>query len=437
MNVHDRPGAGDVTARRAPPPARPPSPARARAPAPAHHNGARAGKAAFILLLLAAATGLMGYWYVIPAPVTFYAVQPRLMSLEINGPGLLDAINRVVITSRIQGFLKEVKVDRNDRVTTGQVLALLDSEDLRNQVAAAQADAVAAHRTVAEIESERDRAVALFDKTKVELGRRTTLLRLNATSQAEVTTAEAAFKQAEADVARANASIERSKAQALSKEASVKVLEARLADATITSPLDGVVISRERNPGELLLPGVSLMQLVDEATIIVSARFDESARSAIRPGQAAKIRFASDPSRTWNGRVLRLSRQVDQETREFTVDITLDALPDSWAMGQRVNVAVEARSPAMVIGVPETLIARRDGRAGIWVGQNGRAVWTPVALGYASGSDIQVAHGLSAGDIVLPPEGRYDYQPVVDANAPAPPPQSRPAPAARHARPGP
>lgn len=417
MNIHDRTGGGESSARLDAAPSRPAAAVPPRAtPAPASHGGGNVGKV-LLVLLLAAGAGLASYWYVVPTPVPYYEVKPRLMSLEINGPGLLDAINRVTVTSRIQGFLKEVLVDRNDRVKRGQVLARLESVDLENQVAAAQAEATAALRTVAEIESERDRAVAVYDKTKIELGRQNTLFRLKANSEAQVTTAEAAFKQAEADVARAGASIERAKAQALSQDANVKVLQAKLADATITSPLNGVVISRERNPGDLLLPGVSLMQLVDVDTIIVSARFDESARSAIRPGQSAKIRFASDPSRVWTGKVLRLSRQVDQETREFTIDITLDSLPDSWAMGQRVNVAVEARSPALVIGIPETLIARRDGRAGVWVDRDGRTQWTPVALGYASGSDIEIAHGLAAGDKVLLPKGRYDYQPVTLARA--------------------
>ncbi|MEP9355160.1 efflux RND transporter periplasmic adaptor subunit [Xanthobacter sp. KR7-65] len=385
-------------------------------PVPALHTRAdhSAGWRRFAFVALAAlAAGAYGfYWYILPAPVPYHEVRPRLMSLEINGPGLLDAINRVVVTSRIQGFLKVIEADRNDVVKTGQVLARLESVDLQNQLAAAVAEVTAAERGVTEAQSERARAQAMLDKTKIEFERRTTLVRLNAASQAELTTTEAAFKQAEADIARTDAGIERARAQVLSQQANVKVLEARLAEATITSPLDGVVISRERNPGDLLLPGANLMQVVELSTINVSARFDESARSTIKVGQPARIRFAADPSREWNGKVLRLSRQVDQETREFTADITLDSLPESWAMGQRANVAVEAQSPERVIGIPESLVSRRDGRAGVWLAQRGRAVWTPLTLGYISGSNIEVTRGLKEGDAVLAPAGRYAFQPV-------------------------
>lgn len=377
---------------------------------PDHSAGWR--RFAVVMLIALAAGGAGFWWYVLPTPVPYHEVRLRMMSLEINGPGLLDAINRVVVTSRIQGFLKSIEVDRNDTVKRGQVLARLESVDLQNQLAAARAEASAAERMVAEAQSDRARAQAMLDRTKIEFERRTTLVRLNAASQAELTTTEAAFKQAEADVSRTEAGIERARAQVLSQEANVKVLEARLGEATITSPLDGVVISRERNPGDLLLPGANLMQVVELSTIIISARFDESARATIKAGQPARITFAADPGRVWNGKVLRLSRQVDQETREFTADITLDSLPESWAMGQRANVAVEAQSPEQVIGIPEALVIRRDGRAGVWLAQRGRATWTPVTLGYISGSNVVVTRGLKAGDAVLAPTGRYAFQPV-------------------------
>ena len=377
---------------------------------PDHSAGWR--RLAVVLVLAIAAGGAGFWWYVLPTPVAYHEVRLRMMSLEINGPGLLDAINRVTVTSRIQGFLKSIEADRNDTVKRGQVLARLESVDLQNQLAAAQAEASAAGRGVTEAEADRARAQAMLDKTKIEFERRSTLVKLNAASQAELTTTEAAFKQAEADMARAEAGIERARAQVLSQQANVKVLEARLGEATISAPLDGVVISRERNPGDLLLPGANLMQVVELSTIIISARFDESARATIKAGQPARITFAADPSRVWNGKVLRLSRQVDQETREFTADITLDSLPDSWAMGQRANVAVEAQSPEQVIGIPESLVIRRDGRAGVWLAQRGRATWTPVTLGYISGSNVVVTRGLKEGDAVLAPAGRYAFQPV-------------------------
>jgi HlyD family secretion protein len=90
-------------------------------------------------------------------------------------------------------------------------------------------------------------------------------------------------------------------------------------------------------------------------------------------------------------------------------------------MNQRANVAVETQSSAPVLGIPQDFIARRDGRAGVWVNRDGRAVWVPVALGYVSGTEIEVARGLKVGDIALEPRGRYSYQPIAPTGQAAQP----------------
>ncbi|WP_137391134.1 efflux RND transporter periplasmic adaptor subunit [Rhodoligotrophos defluvii] len=369
-------------------------------------------RVAAMLLVACSGTGLLAGWYLVPTSVDAHVVHQRMMGLEMTGPGLLDAINRVTITARIQGFLTAINADRNDRVTTGQVLATLESTDLENELAAAKATAESTLRAVAEAESTRDRASISFDKAKRDYDRRLPLLKSKTVSEAEFSVVEAAYKEAEADLVRAGTSVQRAQAEAAAAAANVKVLEARLAEATIRSPLNGVVVFRERNVGDLLMPGAALMQIVDPATIIVSARFDESAMGGIKPGQDARVTFASEPGRTFEGKVLRLSRQVDQETREFTVDITLKELPRNWAMGQRTHVTVLGASTTTAIAVPQNYITRRDNRAGVWVDRDGRAVWTPVTLGYLSGTDVQITHGLSEGDAVLDPEGRYPYEPV-------------------------
>jgi HlyD family secretion protein len=118
------------------------------------------------------------------------------------------------------------------------------------------------------------------------------------------------------------------------------------------------------------------------------------------------------PTENLKGTVLRVIRLVDQETREFTIDITLDQLPSHWALGQRANVTITAPSLVPTIMIPQNLTTRRNGRVGVWVSRHGRAEWAQVDLGYPSGNTVQVVNGLSAGDIVIPPEGTYLYEPI-------------------------
>ena len=197
-----------------------------------------------------------------------------------------------------------------------------------------------------------------------------------------MTTTETALKQADADFARASATIERLSAQNASAQANVKLLEVRLSYATIRSPLNGIVVNRDRSVGDLLTPGIRLMELVDPNTLILTARFDQSVLEMIRPGQRVAAHFTSDATRPLQGTVFRLRRQVDEETREFKADIKLDEAPALWALNGRASVVVYATASTIVLS--ENLIARRRGRVGVWKLDDGRATWVPITLGYTA-----------------------------------------------------
>jgi HlyD family secretion protein len=318
----------------------------------------------------------------------------------------------VMATARIQGFMKAIYVDKNDRVIPGQVLAEIESDDLASQLAAALSDADAADFAVSEARGNQESIRALADKAKADFERRRGLLQTATISQADWMASEAAFKQTQADLARAGVTIERLLAQAATARANVRLLQVRFNDATIRSPLNGIVVRKNRNVGDLLVPGAVLMEIVDPSTVILAARFDEAIMGTIKPGQRITAQFAAELGRTFKGSVLRLNRQVDQETREFEVDIVLDELPTTWAIGQRSTVIIVATGPETTIAIPKDIIVRRRGRVGVWKIEDGRAVWVPVTLGYPSGNAIQVLSGLQPGDVVLPPKGRFEFEPV-------------------------
>ena len=356
------------------------------------------------------ALGAAGYFYLVPHVVAGTRVEAISATLEIRGPALLDAIDKVVVTARIQGFLKSIEVDKNDPVIKGQVLATIDAEDFESQLVGARADAVASEQAVVEVRASLESLRALGSKAKIEYERKRALVPSGAASQAELTTTETALKQADADFARASATIERLSAQNASAQANVKLLEVRLSYATIRSPLNGIVVSRDRSVGDLLTPGIRLMELVDPTTLILTARFDESVLDMIRPGQRVAAHFTSDATRPLKGTVFRLRRQVDEETREFKADIKLDEPPALWALNGRASVVVYATASTIVLS--ENLIARRRGRVGVWKLNDGRATWVPITLGYTALRAIQVVSGLTPGDVVLGPRHRYEWEPI-------------------------
>lgn len=362
--------------------------------------------------LLVALVGWLGYFYLVPTRAPAYVVERKPVAWALQGPGLLDATNRVVVTARISGRLNWIGKDRNDPVRKGEIVARLDDDDLKNQLDGAKAEAEAAERAVSASKSNRASAVARLEKLQQDVERRRRLVVTGAVSRVDLDATELRVKELAAELETATVAIARATAQAQAANAAASAAEARLNDATLRSPLDGLVVSRDRNVGDVVTPGAPIVQLVDPASIIISARFDESVMGVLSPGQAATVHFTSAPDRPFAGRVMRIGRLVDQETREFLVDLSLDSLPRNWALSQRTSVRIDVASQSESVLAPMRFIQRGEGKAGAWVLSGGRAHWRPVLVRHMIGPVVEIEKGLDFGDTLLDPAGRYSWEPI-------------------------
>jgi HlyD family secretion protein len=312
-----------------------------------------------------------------------------------------------MIGPRYPGRIEWLGADRGDTVAAGAVVARLHAEETEAQFRAAEADARAAALAVEAARAGHDAAEAALVRARADLARRQHLARTGHAAPAEFDLALAAARQAEAEAAAARDGIARAAAQARSAAEASRAAAARLDDTLLRAPFAGLLVARERGLGETVPAGGTVFQIVDPATIVAVARFDESAMAAVAPGQPARLRFASDPSTPVAGRVMRLGRLVDRETREFTLDIRPLALPANWAMEQRMLAEVEAAPRQGVLAIPVDWIVRREGRAGVWVAEAGRARWRRIALGAAGDGRVEVTAGLAAGARVLAPQAAW------------------------------
>lgn len=373
-------------------------------------------RASLALLVGLAASGVVASWlygrYIVPKDVAAFRVEMKPIPWSVRGPGLTDATNKVTITAPTYGRLLRVNVQRNASVKIGDVLAELEANDLRNQVASALADAEAATQAVSVTRSVETKARAAKEKLAADVERRTGLAATGVVSRADLEALQSLLRQAEAELEGSMLSIDRALAQQRAAHANAQAFLARLNDSVIRSPMDGIVVSRDRNVGDVVLPGAVILQIVEPSSIIISARFDESNLGALSTGRPAKVSFVSDPRKEYAGKLLRLGRQVDQETREFTADIELGELPSNWALGQRARVSVEVGTVSQHPIVPQRFIKREDGKTGIWAKNAGYAQWRQVRVGYSTGPLIEVIEGLQPGDIVLDPSNRYAFEPV-------------------------
>ncbi|MBO0906074.1 efflux RND transporter periplasmic adaptor subunit [Jiella sonneratiae] len=377
----------------------------------------RLGRAASVAVagVCVAAAFVLGLRYLVPHPAKGEVVHPGTLVVDRRGPGTLDAIDKSTVGATIQGRIAGIGVDRGDKVAKGDVVAELEAGDLKNQLAVSKAAAAAASAAVEKARVDRQRRRATLDNARQTHARQASLRQTGSTTQANLDAARASLHEAEADLAAAGAAIDQAEAQQQSAEATVAVDEARLAQTVIRAPMDGIVISRDRNVGDIVTPGSSIMQIVDPSTIILTARFDESVISSVEAGQEADVSFASEGDRVIAGKVLRIGREVDTETREFTADVVPTELPPNWAIGQRGTATITVAVKTDVIAVATEDIVRRDGAAGLWVVEEGRASWRPVTLGQIGGGRVEIEHGLFDGDVVLAPGRVFDWMRVREA----------------------
>jgi HlyD family secretion protein len=338
-----------------------------------------------------------------PTPVIAQEIKAGPIAAEVMGTGTLEARVKTTISSRIQERLAQVLVDQGDCVTNGQLLALLDDSSLKQQVEVAQASLAAARAGLERVKTDVARAVAVEDQARLEYQRVSSLATNRISSQADLDKAVEQLNVAGADVKRSQAAIVEAESQVVTANATLSYQKERLSETQVLCPYNGLIVRRDRDPGGVVVPGASLLQLISTNEIWVSAWVDETAMAGLAPGQPARVVLRSEPTKSYPGEVARLGRETDRETREFLVDVLVKELPRTWTVGQRAEVFIQTGRKSEALLVPQSLVRWKDGKPGVFVNDHGRAAWRAISIGLHGGEKIEVTQGVSAGEQVLKP----------------------------------
>lgn len=382
----------------------PPASTSGDAPPPARRRLAWRKILPWLLAAVVVALGLYRVKFK-PAPVATHAVAPTEVRSEVMGTGTLEARVQTTISPRILERLAAVFVDQGDEVKSGQLLARLDDAEAQQQVAMAEAGLAAARATVERVRADEARAQAVLQQARLNHQRVTELIATNAIPQSDFDVALESLRLAEADLTRAQAVIVEAQSQVFMAEKSLLHRREQLAFTKVRSPYDGLVTRRDRDPGEIVVPGSSLLQLVATDEIWISAWVDETAMNGLQVGQPARVVFRSAPTTNYVGRVARLGREADRETRAFIVDVHVDELPAHWTIGQRAEAFIETGRDDDALAVPARFLQWREGRPGVFVATGGKATWRDVTLGLRGRETVAVTRGLAAGETVVAPLG--------------------------------
>ncbi len=354
--------------------------------------------------LLAAALGFLVYWVrFTPVLVNGHRVGKGEIVAEVLGTGTLEARVQTVISSKIAGRIERIMADQGERVTKAQVLLRLDDSELKQQVEIARSALSAARVSVERVQADQTRNQIVLDQIRRDHQRNEKLYANRSISSNEMEKSEKALSVAEADLTSAKAAVAEAQKNLVVAQNSLDYQLARLDDTVIKAPFDGLVVRRDREPGDVVVPGSSIFLLISTDELWVRAWVDETEMSKVVPGQKARVIFRSEPERPYSGEVVRLGRETDRETREFLVDVRVESLPRNWSVGQRAETFIRFAEKDDVVVLPSGLILRAKGKTGVYIQHEGKALWRFVEIGLRGGERVEVLEGLAAEETVVTP----------------------------------
>ncbi len=386
-----------------------------------------------ILLLLVLLGGAAAY-YLLGAGGSSGAAQYRTDSAShgdikviVTATGTVEPTNKVDISSELSGTIRSVAVDFNSTVKVGQVLAELDTDKLKATVESSRARLNAARARVTEAE-------ATVVEKEHELLRKQTLADRKTGSMQDLDAARAAYDRAQASLASAMADVE-------AAAADLKLNETNLGKTCICSPINGVVLDRNVDPGQVVAASLQAPVLFtiaeDLRKMEVQVDVDEADVGKVREGQSATFTVDAHPDRKFQARIkeLRFGSEVVQgvvtykavltadntelllrpgmtATAEITVQEEKDVLTVSNEALRFSPPALDANADnqsflrKLIPGVPQFRPPSRPQLTGpdreLWVLQDDAATPVRVTIGATDGRRTQIADGpLEAGQEII------------------------------------
>ncbi|WNC45995.1 efflux RND transporter periplasmic adaptor subunit [Thermosynechococcus sp. GLH187] len=350
----------------------------------------------------------------------------RLERLETGSTltGTTRPYREVMVRSQVEGQVIRLGVDVGDRVQSGQLLAEVDPVVLKNAVFEAEAELAARRNEVIQAQAAVNRARTAVEEARLTLQqaesdarRLETLLRDGAVSaqaaeQARTTaqTARQVLRSREAEVVTAQQGVAVAQGRVQAQIAFVQQARARLNQALLRSPLNGVVLERLTEVGNLLQPGGEVLRLGDIRQLKVVVEVSERELARLAPGQGATVTFDAVPNRTYEGRITRISPAA-ADARLIPVEVVIDNADERLGSGLLARVAFQgANAPRLMIpqsalsGFEEGQLSSRQGSVFVVVGD--RVQERQVTLGQRREGKVEILSGLNAGDRYVVRSGR-------------------------------
>jgi multidrug efflux pump subunit AcrA (membrane-fusion protein) len=343
-------------------------------------------------------------------------VQPASVEDYYEAVGTVRARNSSVVAARIMGNIVAVHVREGDTVRAGQTLIEIENREAGIQVQKAQAGVREATDTLDEVdrniraaESAREAARANEKLANTTFNRYQTLFARRSVSPQEFDEVRTKLEVAKAETERAERLLQVAKAkqkQVLARidQAKADVSNARVyvGYAKLTSPINGIVTSKQTDVGYLATPGAPLLTIENNSRYQLEVAVEESRLGTIHLGEQAQLQIEALGNTELTGSVEEIVPASDPNSRSYIVKVSV---PNLAGVQLRSGVYGKARfisGQRQALAIPKTAISQRGQLTGVFVvDQSGVARLRLIKIGRAFGDNVEILSGLNAGDLIV------------------------------------
>ena len=327
----------------------------------------------------------------IPA-VSVVSPQQTAPAEEIILPGNVQPFITSPIYARTSGYLRKWNVDIGAHVKKGQLLAVIETPEVDQQLQQSLSNLNTAKANLALAETTKNRYEGM--------------IRSNAVSQQDVDNAVGTYNA--------------NKAIVEANQANVKQLQALQSFEKIYAPFDGVVTARNTDIGDLINSGnaggvkTDLFHISQPGTLRVYVNVPEEYSQGVKVGMTADLTLAEFPGRKFQGKLVRTAEAINMTTRTLLIEIEMKNPAGELLTGSYAEVHLKVPTQASTLLLPvNTLIFRSEGLR-IGIVKDGKVVLSAVTPGRDSGNQIEIVSGLKADDqvIINPPDSITSGQQV-------------------------
>jgi len=346
----------------------------------------------------------MIWWFMHSSAVSVRTVVAREIAggggerTVLNASGYVTARRQATVSSKVTGKVVVVLVEEGMQVKEGQVLARLDDTNVESGLRVAEAQLESAKKALEETR-------ALLKEAELTWQRTIDLAKDKIASQADLDRAESDAKSLQARLARQQVDVTVAQRQ-------VELWQQQMEDTIIRAPFDGIVTSKDAQPGEMVSPvsagggftRTGICTIVDMSSLEIEIDVNESYINRVEPGQPVEATLDAYPDWKTPCKVIAIIPTADRQKSTVKVRVGFDKLDPRILPEMAVKVAFRdtgATAAGRAVVVPKSSVRDQDGHDVVFVVQNNRAERRAVTAGSAQNDDVVLISGVSSGERVI------------------------------------